>query len=162
MSSRREVETFDFTPPDSDRVAGFLRVVTEAGRGWINLMPGVEIDEDQRTNVSTGLSALFGNRQAPVTMCTLMPASPSKQAFDGVTVGILHPSGNKVVARLADAGVPLPDGWVVRQDHNRRGLVVRAPRGAPEGEIIGWSIRAGTVLCQEEMTGEWRAVVYLP
>jgi hypothetical protein len=137
-------------------------MVTEAGQGWINLMPGVEMDEDQRTNVSTGLSALFGGRQAPVTMCTLMPASPNKQALDGVTVGLLHPTGNKVVARLAEAGVPLPEGWVVRQDHNRRGLVVRAPRGAPEKEIIGWSVRAGTALCREEMTGEWQAVVYLP
>jgi hypothetical protein len=162
MSNRHEVEAFDFTPPDSDRVVGFLHMVTEAGQGWINLMPGVEMDEDQRTNVSTGLSALFGGRQAPVTMCTLMPASPNKQALDGVTVGLLHPTGNKVVARLAEAGVPLPEGWVVRQDHNRRGLVVRAPRGAPEKEIIGWSVRAGTALCREEMTGEWQAVVYLP
>jgi hypothetical protein len=162
MSNRHEVETFDFTPPDDGRVAGFLQVVTHAGQGWINLLPGVEIDENQRTNVPTGLSALFGGRQAPVTMCTLMPASPNKQAFDGVTVGLLHPTGNKVVARLAEAGVPMPDGWVVRQDHNRRGLVVRARRGAPEKEIIGWSIQAGTALCREEMTGEWQAVVYLP
>jgi hypothetical protein len=66
------------------------------------------------------------------------------------------------VARLAEAGVPLPDGWVVRQDHNRRGLVVRALRDAPESEIIEWSVRAGAALCREEMTGEWQAVVYLP
>jgi hypothetical protein len=112
--------------------------------------------------VSAGVFALFGNRQAPVTMCTLMPASPSKQAFDGVTIGVLHPTGNKVVARLADAGVPMPEGWVVRQDHNRRGLVVRALRGAPENEIIEWSLRAGAALCREELTGEWQAVVYLP
>ena len=130
MSNRREVQTFEFRPPDNDRVAGYLRLVTEAGQGWINLMPGVASDEAQSTTVSAGVFALFGNRQAPVTMCTLMPASPSKQAFDGVTIGVLHPTGNKVVARLAEAGVPMPDGWVVRQDHNRRGLVVRALRGA--------------------------------
>jgi hypothetical protein len=162
VSNRREVQTFEFRPPDNDRVAGFLRVVTEAGLGWINLMPGVASDEAQSTTVSAGVFALFGNRQAPVTMCTLMPASPSKRAFDGVTIGVLHPTGNKVVARLADAGVPLPDGWVVRQDHNRRGLVVRALRGAPDGEIIEWSVRAGAALCREELTGEWQAVVYLP
>jgi hypothetical protein len=162
MSNRHEVESFDFTPPNNDRVTGFLQVVTKAADGWINLMPGVEIDEDQRTNVPTVLSALFGGRQPPVTMCTLMPASPNRQAFDGVTVGLLHPTGNKVVARLADAGAPLPEGWLVRQDHNRRGLVVRAPRGAPEREIIAWSIQAGTALCREKMTGEWQAVVYLP
>ena len=64
-----------------------------------------------------------------------MPAK-KEQAFDGVTIGVLHPTGNKVVARLAEAGVPMPDGWVVRQDHNRRGLVVRALRRRPESEII--------------------------
>jgi hypothetical protein len=164
MSNRRQVETLVFTPPDTDRVAGFLYMVTVAGQGWINLLPGLEIDQDQRATVPVpiGLSALFGNRQAPVTMCTLMPASPGKQALDGVTVGLLHPTGGRAVARLAEAGVPLPAGWVVRQDHNRRGLVVRAPRGASEQEVIWWSIRAGTALCREEMTGEWQAVVYLP
>jgi hypothetical protein len=162
MSNRREKESFDFVPTDIDRVSGFLQVVSEAGQGWINLMPGVEVDENERTNVPSGLFALFGNRQAPVTMVTLMPASPNKQGYDGVTVGLLHPTGSKAVARLAEAGVPLPEGWMVRQDHNRRGLVVRARHGAPEKEIIEWSVRAGTALCREEMTGEWQAVVYLP
>jgi hypothetical protein len=162
MSNRHEKETFDFRPPDNDRLSGYLHLVTEAGSGWINLLPGVEVDDTRSTTVSAGVFALFGNRQAPVTMCTLMPPSPNKQAYDGVTIGLLHPTGNKVVARLAEAGVPMPEGWVVRQDHNRRGLVVRAPRGAPESEIIEWSIAAGGALCREEMTGEWQAVVYLP
>jgi hypothetical protein len=51
---------------------------------------------------------------------------------------------------------------VVRQDHARRGLVVRTAQGASATEVVGWSVRAGTVLCQEEMTGRWQAVVYLP
>jgi hypothetical protein len=162
MSNRHEKETFEFRPPDNDRLAGYLHVVTVAGSGWINLLPGVESEDNRSTTVSAGVFALFGNRQAPVTMCTLMPASPSKQASEGVTIGLLHPTGNKVVARLAEAGVAMPEGWVVRQDHNRRGLVVRAPRGAPESEIIDWSIGAGAALCREPLTGEWQAVVYLP
>jgi hypothetical protein len=27
---------------------------------------------------------------------------------------------------------------------------------------VEWSVRAGTALCRAEMTGRWRAVVYLP
>jgi hypothetical protein len=162
VSTRRDVDTFEFTPPDFDRVTGYLHHLTEAGQGWINLMPGVEIDEDQRTTVPSGLGALFSGRQPPVTMGTLMPARPTKRATDGVTVGLLHPTGSKAAARLAAAGVPVPPGWLVRQDHARRGLVVLARHGAPPTEVISWALAAGTALCREEMTGQWQAVVYLP
>ena len=162
MSNRREKDTFEFTPPDLDRITGYLHHVTEAAGGWINLMPGVELDDSQTTTVSAGLFSFFGNRQAPVTMTTFMPAPPSRQATEGVTIGLQHPTGGKAVARLAEAGVPVPEGWLVRQDHARRGLLFRAPHGAAEGDIIEWSLRAGAALCREELTGEWQAVVYLP
>ena len=48
----------------------------------------------------------------------------------------MHPTGGKAVARLAEAGVTVPDGWVVRQDHARRGLVVRTPVDAAEADVI--------------------------
>ncbi len=48
-----------------------------------------------------------------------------------MTIGLMHPTGHKAVARLAEAGVAVPDGWVVRQDHARRGLLrAHAPRRA--------------------------------
>ena len=163
MSTRRETDTFEFTPPDFERLAGYLHHLTEAGSGWINLLPGVKTENEAvPTTAGAGLFALFGNRQAPVSMCTLMPASVVKQAAEGVTVGILHPTGAKSIARLAAAGVNLPPGWVVRQDHARRGLVVRAERGADNSGIIEWAVKAGGALCREEMTGQWQAVVYLP
>jgi hypothetical protein len=161
VSSRRQTDTFEFTPPEVARVTAHLESLTEAADGWINLLPGVEQDE-QQNEAPSGLFAFFGNRQPPVSMATLMPARAARQVFDGVTIGLLHPTGSKAVARLADAGVPLPDGGVVRQDHNRRGLVVRAALGAPAGDVVGWSVRAGAALCREEMTGQWQAVVYLP
>ncbi|MGP0030981.1 MAG: hypothetical protein ACLPVF_10810 [Acidimicrobiales bacterium] len=162
MSNRREKDTFAFTPPDLDRITGYLLHLNQAGGGWINLMPGVALDDKQTTTVSAGLFSLFGNRQAPVTMTTVMPAPPNRQASEGVTIGLLHPTGGKAVARLAEAGVPVPDGWQVRQDHARRGLLVRAPGGTPERAIVEWSLEAGAALCREDLTGEWQAVVYLP
>jgi hypothetical protein len=160
--SRRDVDTFEFTPPSFGRVAGYLHHLTEAGKGWINLLPGVDADQHERQILSPGFFALFSNRQPPVTMCTLMPASPTKRATHGVTIGLLHPTGSKAVARLADSGVALPPGWLVRQDHARRGLVLQCSHGAPENEIIDWALRAGAALCREEMSGQWQAVVYLP
>jgi len=162
VSTRRDVDTFEFTPPAFDRVTGYLHHLTEAGQGWVNLLPGVDLDEEEGQITPPGLFSLFSNRQAPVTMCTLVPARPTKRSTDGVTIGLLHPTGAKAVARLADAGVPLPPGWLVRQDHARRGLVVLTTHGTPEGDVITWALRAGATLCREGMTGRWQAVVYLP
>jgi len=162
VSTRRDKDEFEFTPPAFERVTGYLHHLTEAGQGWINLMPGVEVEEEDRMAAPSGLFGFFGSRQPPVTMCTLMPARPVRRATEGVTVGLLHPTGSKAVARLAAAGVSVPAGWLVRQDHARRGLVVRAAHGAREVDIIGWSLQAGRALCREEMTGRWQAVVYLP
>ena len=162
MTTRRDVDSFEFTPPAFDRVTGYLRHLTEAGQGWINLLPGVEAEEDERQTTPPGLFSLFSNRQPPVTMATLMPARPTRRATEGVTVGLLHPTGAKAAARLDQARVAIPVGWQVRQDHARRGLVLLASHGAPETDIVGWAIRAGTALCRQEMTGEWKAVVYLP
>ena len=162
MANRRTKEEFEFTPPDVDRVSAQLTRLVEAGDGWINLLPGVDMDDAQRPTAPTGLFGLFGNRQPPVTMATLMPPKPIRRATDGVTIGLLHPTGSKAIARLREAGVDLPTSWAMRQDHARRGLVVQAAVGTPEAEVINWALRAGTALCREEMTGRWQAVVYLP
>ena len=74
----------------------------------------------------------------------------------------MHPTGSKAVARLAEAGVAVPTGWAVRQDHARRGLLVRTPVDVPGAEVVAWAFRAGAALCRAPLTGRWRAVVYLP
>jgi hypothetical protein len=161
MANRRDVDTFEFTPPDFERVTGYLHHLTEAGQGWINLLPGVNLDEE-RTTAPPGPFALFSNRPPPVTMCTVMPPKASRRATDGVTIGLLHPTGARAAARLREGGVALPEGWLVKQDHTRRGLLVLALHGASETAVITWALAAGTFLCREEMTGQWQAVVYLP
>ena len=161
MSSGRETRNMEFTPPDVAGVADTLAKLRSAGSGWINLLPGIDegaVDVQQ----PTGLFAFFGNRTPPVTMATVMPARKDRRDSEGMTVGLMHPTGAKAVARLAEVGVAIPEGWVVRQDHVRRGLVVRTPVVAGEADVIEWCVRAGAALCPAEMTGQWRAVVYLP
>jgi hypothetical protein len=159
--SRRRQKTIAFTPPEVTAVAAELGALRAAGDGWINLMPGID-EEASEVHPRAGLFAFFGNNAAPVTMTTLMPPKKDRSEAEGVTVGLMHPTGGKAVARLAEAGVTVPDGWVVRQDHARRGLLLRTPVAASELDIAAWSVRAGTALCRAEMTGRWRAVVYLP
>ncbi len=161
MSGRRQTKTIEFTPPDEDAVAGMLAMLRVAGGGWINLMPGID-EEASDVHPRAGLFAFFGNNAAPVTMTTLMPPKKERSATEGLTIGMMHPTGGKAVARLAEAGVTVPDGWVVRQDHARRGLLLGTPVNVTEADVIAWSVRAGTALCRAEMTGRWRAVIYLP
>jgi hypothetical protein len=160
-TSRRQTATIEFTPPEYDRVAMSLAQLCVAGSGWMNLLPG--IDEDAVDIVPpSGLSAFFGSRQPPVTMATIMPPRLDRRSDEGMTVGLMHPTGAKAVPRLAETGITVPEGWVVRQDHVRRGLVVRTRVDEPEPAVIAWCVRAGTALCKAEMTGAWQAVVYLP
>jgi hypothetical protein len=160
VSSRRETRTIEFTPPDLGGVGDELAALRGAGDGWVNLMPGVVDEAD--INPPAGLFAFFGTRQPPVTMATVMPARHDKRDTEGMSVGLMHPTGAKAIARLAEAGVAVPPGWVVSQDHPRRGLVLRtAPDSLPAG-ILTWCVQAGTALCMVDMTGQWQAVVYLP
>jgi len=161
VSSGRQKKTIEFTPPDVAAVADALRTLRAAGSGWVNLLPGID-EEASDVHPRAGLFAFFGNNAAPVTMTTLMPPKKDRSETEGLTVGIMHPTGGKAVARLAEAGVTLPVGWVVRQDHARRGLLVRTPVAVKEPDVLSWSVRAGTALCRAEMTGRWRAEVYLP
>ncbi|HTU39131.1 MAG TPA: hypothetical protein VMF35_14130 [Acidimicrobiales bacterium] len=161
MRRRRETKTIEFWPPELADVPAALASLRQAGSGWVNLLPGVD-EEAAEPEPAAGLFAFFGNRAPPVSMATLMPAAKERRDQEGVTVGIMHPTGGKAVARLAEAGVTIPDGWMVQQDHARRGLLVRTTPAATEADIIEWSVRAGTELCRTDMTGQWRAVVYLP
>ena len=118
--------------------------------------------DEADVNPPAGLFAFFGTRQPPVTMATVMPARLDRRTVEGMSVGLMHPTGGKSVARLVEAGVAVPAGWVVRQDHARRGLVLRTAPDTDPADIVTWCVQAGTALCMVDMTGQWQAVVYLP
>ena len=95
-------------------------------------MPGIDEDASD-VDPRGGLFAFFGNSAPPVTMATVMPPKKDRRDTEGMTVGLMHPTGAKAVARLAEVGRAVPDGWVVRQDHVRRGLLVRTPVDVDRG-----------------------------
>ena len=161
VTARRETRTIEFRLPDVEPVADALSRLREAGEGWVNLQPGI-VEGAVDADPPSGLFAFLGTRQPPVTMATVMPAKKSRAATQGMSVGLMHPTGPKAIARLAGAGITVPEGWAVGQDHARRGLVLRTAVGARSDDVVTWCVRAGTELCRADMTGEWRAVVYLP
>ena len=95
----------------ADTLAGLRR----AGSGWINLLPG--IDDEEAPQPAAGLFAFFSGAAPPVSMATVMPPGGERRTTEGITVGLMHPTGAKAVSRLSDAGVPVPREWRVVQDH---------------------------------------------
>ncbi len=162
--SRRPTETIEFGPADVSGVVDRMDRLAAAGDGWVNFLPGMP--EGEAEQPSRGfLGALFSATQAPASMATWMPAGGARRSTASgseQTVGLLHPRGRAAVARLASAGVAVPAGWRVGQDHARRGLIVHPPSGAPPGDVVSWTLRAGEALAAGPLTGRWQARVYLP
>ncbi len=156
----RSVHKVQFRPEESGEVLAAMATIREAGDGWINLLPGVDADEAPPR--PTGLSAVLAPRIPGAVMGTWTPAKQTRRAILGATVGLIHPAGRFAARQLASLGAPLPDGWIVRQDNQRRGLIVVAPVDTPDSEVLEWIIAAGTALSGLELTGEWRADIYLP
>lgn len=157
MRHRRTVEELEFVPPQVDAVVARMDLLAAAGDGWLNLLPGVPEDAVEEPP-RTVFTALFGAVTPPVTMCTYVPGRRGSAA----TVGISHAHGRFAARQLAELGAPIPTGWTVRQDHARRGLVVRLPPTAEHAAVLDWMLRAGRALAMVPLTGSWLARVHLP
>jgi hypothetical protein len=136
-----------------------MEAMAAAGSGWLNVSPGLDMDEAPPPQ--SGLSRLLGSRGPTVPLGTWTPAGKR----DPSTVGIEHGEGPKAADRLAELGSPVPDGWRVLQDHPKRGLVVAMPPPTTQDQLdhaLGWLLRATATLCSWPRTGEWRAACYRP
>lgn len=156
------MEELEFRPEDTAAVVERMAALSTAEDGWINLVPGVP-DDDETEDLArpSAFGALLGSAQSPLTMGTWMPARHGRRPRE-VTLGIMHPRGRRAVQQLADMGIPLPGGWRVRQDHNRRGLIVFPPDSASHADVLSWALRAGAALATTELTGSWQARIYEP
>ncbi len=140
--------------------------IAAAGDGWVNFLPDIENEYDARPTVATGLAAILGPRQVPVTLATWLPV-PRRARSTGrrpahATLGILHPMGRGAVGRLASVGIEVAPDWVVVQDHARRGLLLHLPPTVAASVVLEFAVRAGTELSAARLTGGWEAEVYLP
>lgn len=155
------MEQFEFRPPTTAAVLERMGTLSEAGDGWLNLLPGVP-EEEVVPPPGGVLSTLFGTARPPVSMCTWMPAASGRRGAGQQSIGILHPRGRRAVAQLVELGVPVPSGWRVSQDNPRRGLIVLPLPGAPLAEVLDWALRAGAALAGVPLTGTWQARVFFP
>lgn len=145
-------EQIDFALDNRSTVLARMERLHEIKKGWINLSPALDEDEDPPPRSST--FGLFSGRGPDVPLCTWVPGPP-------VEVGIQHGAGPKAVDVLGNLGEPVPDGWRVTQDHSRRGLVAVVPDGIPDEQVLDWLLRAGTALAAHlKLAGWWRAAIY--
>jgi hypothetical protein len=158
----RAVDRFECTPPDTEAVVRRMEELSARADGWINLLPGIRDDGAQVADEQLGLFGFFGFRRPSVTMVTWMPPRPKGRGAQTSTVGIMHARGTRALPALDPAGLTLPLGWTLVQDHPRRGLVARVPADAATPHVVTWCLRAGAALCPLELTGTWLCEVHLP
>ena len=132
--------------------------LAEAHKGWINFEPAVAVEDVPPPK--SGLFSLFSGRGPEVPLATWSPGEAHKNRTEPAMVGILHPSGTQAKAKLADRGAAVPEGWVVMQDHSKKGLVVAVPPSVDHKDVVKWLLRAATALSVIPVTGTWRATVY--
>ena len=161
MVTRRSTRLVEFRVEDTSPVVVFMDELTAAHDGWVNLHPQVRPEDEPppRTGLTT---LLLAGPVHDIPVCTWVAGKVARQGVQPDSVGIQHAAGARVLRRLATAGLDLPDGWKLVQDHPRRGLVVAPPAGADNGAVLSWLLEAGTILSVVRLTGEWQAEVHLP
>lgn len=154
-----ESENFLVAADDpADMVEGLLEVAGQPG-SWLNIEPDVQ--DSLRADVS-GLFSWFSARGSQVPVGTLVAASPRSPA----SIGIDHGSGRGAGDRLTAAGIGPPPGWVLRQDHPKRGLVWESPAGpgtpAEAAAVARLFMEATELFCQLQVPGRWRVGIHTP
>ncbi len=147
-----------FRADDRTELVARMSRLEAARNGWVNIEPVLPDGVEQPRQ---GLLAFLGARGPEALLATWIPGKARRDGFEPTTVGLQHSAGKRVVARLAERGMALPDGWQVTQDHRARGVVATVADGADLDEVAAWLIRAAERVATTPLTGRWRATFYL-
>ncbi len=151
--TRRLVRQLQVSERDLSAAVGTMRALRPAA-GWVVLRPGIRPEDEPPA--ASGLLGLLGGATHWVPVCTWVPA---ERAAD--EAGVQHASGTKAARRLADTPATVPAGWVLRQDHPRRGLVFDLPDGTDPEVVLRWLVAAAHQLTRIPLTGDWLVDVHL-
>lgn len=149
-----EPEEVEFFASTRDAVVARMAELAADRSGWANFVPGIP---DDVYVPRQGFLRFFGARGPEALMATWVPG---EQGAEPTTVGVQHAAGHRMVPALAEAGLALPDGWRVLQDHSWRGLVVAVPDDADLDHLVGWLLAATEQAATFPLTGSWKAAFY--
>ncbi|MDR3650626.1 MAG: hypothetical protein P4L20_16160 [Acidimicrobiales bacterium] len=158
--ARRGKDLIEFRIEDSSPVVRAMDRLAVAHDGWVNLEPQVRPEDEPPPRA--GLTTLLAGPVHDVPVCTWVAGKLTRHGVQPDSIGVQHAGGSRVLGRLASAGLALPEGWRLVQDHPRRGLVVTPAPDAPRQAVLTWILEAGAVLSAVRLTGEWLAQVHLP
>jgi hypothetical protein len=157
MSS--EPRHVEFRPDAPQEVVATMDAMAKAGKGWVNFEPAVDVDDVP--SEGSGAFSFLSGRGPVVPLGTWTPGTMTRRGrTEPAMLGLQHPAGSKAKPLLAELGQPVPEGWVVMQDHVRKGLVVAVPPEVGPGEALEWLLRAARLLSTIPLTGGWRAAIY--
>jgi hypothetical protein len=127
------------------------------GSGWMVFDAAVAEDD---LPPPAAFGGLFSAKGPAVPELSWVPGAPGGRRREPLAVGIRHGAGPKAKLRLAEAGVPVPDGWYVIQDNPRRGFVAQVPDTVPDADVLDWLLRAAAVLAAVPLSGDWRVMIH--
>ncbi len=127
------------------------------GSGWMVFDAAVAEDD---VPPPAAFGGLFTAKGPAVPELSWVPGAPGRHRREPLAVGIRHGAGPKAKLRLAEAGVPVPDGWYVIQDNPRRGFVAQVPDTVPDADVLDWLLRAAAVLAAVPLSGDWRVMIH--
>jgi hypothetical protein len=148
----------EFDPGKPNEVLAAMKAMGKSGKGWVNFEAAVDVDD---VPAESGTFSLFSGRGPAVPFGTWTPGSTSRRGrVEPAMLGLQHPAGAKAKPLLARLGHPVPAGWIVVQDHVRKGLVVSVPPTVAPAEALDWLLEAARMLSTVPVTGRWRAALY--
>lgn len=145
---------------DTSEVVGVMDDLAAAHDGWVNLHPEVRPEDEPPPR--SGLTMLLAGPIHDVPVCTWVAGKATARGPLPDSIGVQHAAGERVRLRLVTAGVAVPEGWRIVQDHPRRGLIVNPAPDTSHHDVLAWTLEAGAALSAVRLSGEWRAEVHLP
>jgi hypothetical protein len=153
-----EPRYLEFDPGRLDEVVAVMDAMAEARRGWVNFEPSVDPDD---LSQGAGFFGLFSGRGPEVALATWTPPTAARRGKgEPAMIGLQHGAGRRVKAFLADAGHPVPEGWVVTQDYVKKGLVIALPPAVDHADVVRWLVGAARATSPIPIGPMWRASIY--
>ena len=159
--ARSSPTLIEFSVGDDEAVVSAMDELAARHAGWINLL--AESDPEDEPPARSGLSTLLlAGPVHDVPICTWVAGKIGRTGLQRDQVGIQHAVGTRVLGRLREEIGPLPEGWTLKQDHPRRGLVVEPSPNEAHSAVLAWMLEAGMLLSTVRLTGAWQAAIHRP
>jgi hypothetical protein len=148
-----------FRRQEPDRVVEHMHEMLKLadGRRWINIRPDLDADVmaalDRRPSV-------FSGRGPRIPTATWVPSELDRRGErSSVRAGITHSQRHDAKAKLAEAGMAVPDGWTVEQDHPKRGLTFVVPSEDDPRVAVDFLVGASDALSGVVVDDDWVAII---